>query len=48
MTGTRYVCQKCGEEWQQKEKKDPDQCPRCHEWVRPFDEAHKEKQEAKK
>lgn len=42
MEGTRYVCPKCGLRWEQKEKKDPEQCDRCHEWSRPFDEAHKE------
>lgn len=42
MSGTPYVCQKCGLRWMQQEKKDPDQCMRCHEWVRPFDKAHQE------
>lgn len=44
--GTKYVCSKCGLQWEQKEKKTPEQCARCHEWVLPFEDT--QKAEAKK
>lgn len=41
---SKYVCPKCGLTWTQKDRKDPEACLRCHEWVHPVDE----KEEAKK
>ena len=37
----KYVCPRCGEQWEAKERKDPDQCIRCHEWTRPIDAKEK-------
>lgn len=40
---TKYVCPRCGEQWTSKERKDPDQCIRCHEWTRPLDAKEEKK-----